>query len=428
MMRETTVSMASTPAFYPASTGILQRKCACGQHTSGGECARCRTQNMVVAARGGMFQHLGINHDAATEMSGNAYSVLGTSGEPLNPIARALVEPRFSHDFSRVSILPRSGERWKRSVSTPDRFSSAAEGQRSAFAKPATQPVAETFTWTNRYRLSATIPTPVGERDADGTKSGETSITKTFEAPKPVASAREFADGETAELPVFFSSYPENADADSISATLTYSPSVAVSPDEPKSKDDFGFTWGNHVRTSGGRIHKEPGRFEVEVTYENPIVIKVYKDTGPHDQTNIESENDPDIESGNFAKVASDLTPGKDNRPPRTKFWARDLTLAHEQFHAKDGQKFCKDAVAAEQAALNKQTASTKNDVNDLLKLIPDRIIAARAKGMEKPASEDRAYADGAPAYKGRADKISAMGKAGKYANKAKPKTEEKKE
>jgi len=54
-------------------------------------------------------------------------------------------------------------------------------------------------------------------------------------------------------------------------------------------------------------------------------------------------------------------------------------------------------------------------EVNDLLKPIPDQIVKARAAGMTKPASEDRAYKDGAPLYKARADKISALGKAGKY-------------
>ncbi len=34
---------------------------------------------------------------------------------------------------------------------------------------------------------------------------------------------------------------------------------------------------------------------------------------------------------------------------------------------------------------------------------------------MTKPASEDRAYKDGASKYKARADKIAALGRAGKY-------------
>jgi hypothetical protein len=200
----------------------------------------------------------------------------------------------------------------------------------------------------------------------------------------------ELADGESAELPTYESTYPD--------------------------KTEFGNTWGNHVKTaSGGKIHKNVSTYEVTLIYENPIVIRVFKDTGPHSQVNIESETDPDIKAGNYPKAVSDLTPNADNRSPRGQFWARDLTLVHEQFHATDGQKFCKDAVAAEQKALNTQTASSVAEVNTLLDPITNRIVQARGTGMAKPASEDRAYADGAKAYKARADKIAAQGKAGKY-------------
>ncbi|HET6467780.1 MAG TPA: hypothetical protein VFG43_05310 [Geminicoccaceae bacterium] len=273
----------------------------------------------------------------------------------------------------------------------------------------------ETQARVERYGLSATIRIAGPERDADGTAEGFAWPPPAVPAPEPAPGARDLAEGESAELPVFTSSYPLDPDADSISASLTYSPSVAVSGKEPKSKQDFGTTWGNHIRSSGGRISRDTGVFKVTLTYENPIVIKVYKDTGPRGQVDIASESDPDIDAGNYGKVASDLTPGSDDRPPRQKFWARDLTLVHEQFHATDGQKFCKAAVAAEEAALNKQTAATMDEVKQLLKDIPDRIIQARAAGMTPPASEDRAYADGAPLYKARADAIRTQGKAGKY-------------
>ena len=309
---------------------------------------------------------------------------------PARPVTVA--PSHLAWDFGRVSVFPRN----------------ATE------LEPRATPAVETRKWTELYQLSAIIPIP--SKEHDGPKAATASAPVRTVSREAAPGGEDLADGQTVELPVFVCSYPEDVDADSITSALTYSPSVTVSADEPKTQADFGTTWGNHVRTGpGGRIHKAPGRWEVSATYENPIVIKVYKDTGPHGQVNIESETDPDIKAGNYSQVAADLTPGTDNRPPRRKFWARDLTLVHEQFHAQDGQTFCKAAVDSEQKALNAQTASTLDEVKALLDPIPDRIIAARAKGMAPPGNEDRAYAAGAAAYKDRANKIAVQGKAGKY-------------
>ena len=275
-----------------------------------------------------------------------------------------------------------------------------------------------TETRVERYNLAATIRIPDAEHDSGESDepSPESSQVGSVAPPSPQTSATDLADGETVDLPIIDIGDPAELEFDSISATLGYSPSVTVSPDEPKDKTDFGSTWGNHVRTAaGGKIHRNGSTFEVTQTYENPIVIRVFKDAGPRSQVNIESETDSDITASNYPTVASNLTPGTDNRPPRSMFWARDLTLVHEQFHATDGQKFCKDAVDAAQKDLNTKTATTMDEVKALMDPIVQQIINARATGMTKPASEDRAYADGAKLYKARADKITAQGKAGKY-------------
>jgi hypothetical protein len=317
---------------------------------------------------------------------------------------------RHAHSPSLTRAPQVASDRWS------PRVDGAYQRQRSfAFEGISIFPVdADTIVSTERYQFSTTIRLPRRERDSGGpTPDAPTGQVATGE---PESIGEELAEGQTGELRVFTSSYPEDPDTDSVVGNLTYSPSVTVSPDEPKDKKDFGSTWGNHIRTAkGGRIHRGTAGFEVTLTYENPIVIRVFKDAGPRGQTNIESDTDPNIKAGNYPKVASDLTPGPRDVPPRGQFWSRDLTLIHEGFHAKDGKKFCGDAVAAEQAALSKQTASTVAEVNALLKPIPDRVIAARAKGMAPPGNEDRAYADGAAAYRSRADKIRARGKAGKY-------------
>jgi hypothetical protein len=76
--------------------GILQRKCACGQHTAGGgECEECRKKRLQRKAVGPA------RSDEAPEI---VHEVLRSPGQPLDPAARQLLEPRFGHDFSQVRV------------------------------------------------------------------------------------------------------------------------------------------------------------------------------------------------------------------------------------------------------------------------------------------------------------------------------------
>lgn len=72
-----------------ASRGLLQRKCACGNHTAaGGDCEGCRKKHTDAA-------FVGTHSLQRSNLS---------SGQPLDPVARAFVEPRFGHDFSQVRV------------------------------------------------------------------------------------------------------------------------------------------------------------------------------------------------------------------------------------------------------------------------------------------------------------------------------------
>lgn len=80
------------------ASGILQRKCACGQHTiAGGECDDCGKKQMSLhrATR---------NAQLETGNSGGVppivHEVLRSPGQPLDSATRAFFEPRFGHDFS----------------------------------------------------------------------------------------------------------------------------------------------------------------------------------------------------------------------------------------------------------------------------------------------------------------------------------------
>src|SRR5258706_15462485 len=81
-------------------SGILQRKCACGQHTiGGGECSACQDNHQSLQAANG-------NSELASRTSGGVppivHELLRSPGQPLAEVARAFMLSRFSHDSSRV--------------------------------------------------------------------------------------------------------------------------------------------------------------------------------------------------------------------------------------------------------------------------------------------------------------------------------------
>lgn len=89
----------------PAAVGgLLQRKCACGQHTiAGGECEECRKKRET-----GMLQRAPLHPSSSSphpsEVPPIVHEVLRSPGQPLDAATRAFMEPRFGHDFSRVRV------------------------------------------------------------------------------------------------------------------------------------------------------------------------------------------------------------------------------------------------------------------------------------------------------------------------------------
>jgi hypothetical protein len=126
-----------------APTGLLQRKCACGQHTGGGECAECRKKGkkkpagmlqrkLAVGPPGDPFEREAdriagevtggrpvtpfrisaarpslrrlAEADGPGEAPAAVGEVLRSPGQPLGAGVRAFMEPRIGHDFSRVRV------------------------------------------------------------------------------------------------------------------------------------------------------------------------------------------------------------------------------------------------------------------------------------------------------------------------------------
>lgn len=82
--------------------GILQRKCACGQHTiAGSGCSACE-KNRSTLQRATRNSQLETGTSAGVPSI--VHEVLRSPGQPLDSATRAFFEPRFGHDFSRVRV------------------------------------------------------------------------------------------------------------------------------------------------------------------------------------------------------------------------------------------------------------------------------------------------------------------------------------
>jgi hypothetical protein len=92
---------ATPPAFTPVRSGVLQRKCACGTHASGGECEECSKQKQTLQPATRSPEPQTRNSNGVSPI---VHEVLRSPGQPLDPATRAFFEPRFGHDFSQVRV------------------------------------------------------------------------------------------------------------------------------------------------------------------------------------------------------------------------------------------------------------------------------------------------------------------------------------
>jgi len=94
----------------PVAGPVLQRKCACGNQTSGGgECAECQKKHHELQRK---TQDPKKTSTRSAAIPPVVDEVLNSSGQPLDTATRAFMEPRFGHDFSQVRVHtdPRAGE------------------------------------------------------------------------------------------------------------------------------------------------------------------------------------------------------------------------------------------------------------------------------------------------------------------------------
>jgi Domain of unknown function (DUF4157) len=87
----------------PASSGVLQRKCDCGQHTGSGECEECKKKKDK-SSGDPLLLRSSLNRSSANTVPPIVHGVLRSAGQPLDASTRAFFEPRFGQDFSRVRV------------------------------------------------------------------------------------------------------------------------------------------------------------------------------------------------------------------------------------------------------------------------------------------------------------------------------------
>jgi len=93
---------AAKPSFTPVHGSVLQRACACGGPSGEtGECEECGKTRLSLQ-RSARRPELGALSSGGVPPI--VHDVLRSPGQPLNPGARAFMEPRFGHDFSHVRV------------------------------------------------------------------------------------------------------------------------------------------------------------------------------------------------------------------------------------------------------------------------------------------------------------------------------------
>ncbi len=206
--------------------------------------------------------------------------------------------------------------------------------------------------------------------------------------------------------------------ADSVSASFAYT-TTTTQGGVALGGGDFGKTTGSLKHFSNVTITPGTGKFSVTADLKQTVKWDTRATVGPNNEVDITGENDADLTNANYATAASDLTPDVSDlkgRPPRTKFWAKDLTEKHEKYHVKDFIDIGKSSATDAETWLASQNAAKKEDVPPLLdKAWNDKIFKVWDKFTDPPAVEERAYDDGVASYKALADAIKAKGDKGGY-------------
>lgn len=223
-------------------------------------------------------------------------------------------------------------------------------------------------------------------------------------------------EGTTTKLPdIHLPALAEVERCDAVIGVLGYHGTITRGGAQPSG---FGVTRSFSSSLTNITFATTPSAYVITATLEHPITYQIRSGTGPDGQVDIPSADAAAITAANWSTVVSDLTPDKSDlngRPPRTQFWAEDLTVQHELVHAHDDNTNGPLAMAQAMAWLNGQTASNPVALALLLASIPGRFAANLLAALSTEDGEKHAYGDGVANYTARANAISAKGGKGEY-------------
>jgi hypothetical protein len=261
-------------------------------------------------------------------------------------------------------------------------------------------------------KLTINCPGDRHELQADPVADG------VMQAPEPPSRGDTTGPVTTPEIPPSANStsmqveMPDEVPAPLVPLVLYY-PTITRGGAEPV--NDFGIT------QQTVRLHPDvtptPTEWLIDASIEHLIEYQLASN-GPQGQTNITDENDPSITHQNYEDVARDLTPDMSNLngyPPRKRFWSKPLTERHELFHCHEARGFGESSVNENRLRLESARASTGEEAYELVAAVPDRITGDIDLGLAEPGREERAYSDGAPAYRTLAETIKTKGDKGDY-------------
>lgn len=98
----TQVRLSPVRSWTPKSTGVLQRKCACGGSLGlTSECAGCDKKRLSLQRP---TQNSNLETRNSEGVPPIVNEVLGLAGQPLDAETRTFFEPRFGHNFSNVRV------------------------------------------------------------------------------------------------------------------------------------------------------------------------------------------------------------------------------------------------------------------------------------------------------------------------------------
>jgi hypothetical protein len=223
-------------------------------------------------------------------------------------------------------------------------------------------------------------------------------------------------EGTRTKLPdIHLPALAEVERCDAVAGILNYNGSITRGGAQPSG---FGVTRSFSSSLTNITLASTASVYIVTATLEHPITYQIRSGTGPDGQVDIPSADAAAITAANWNTVVSDLTPNMSDlngRPPRSQFWAEDLTVQHELVHAHDDNRNGPLAMMQAMAWLNGQTASSVVGLAMLLSSIPGRFAANLLAALSTEDGEKHAYGDGVANYTARANAVSAKGGRGEY-------------